>query len=60
MGGGAETAFAFKPTIQLSPDSILNAAPPELRRSIARELQMVRMLQERPVVLMSPYNVTER
>ncbi|HET6251113.1 MAG TPA: signal peptide peptidase SppA [Tepidisphaeraceae bacterium] len=57
MGGGPEAAFAFKPTIQLSPDSILNAAPPDLRRSIARELQMVRMLQEHPVVLMSPFNV---
>jgi protease-4 len=60
MGGGAEAAYPFKPTIQISPDSVLNAVSPELRQTIARELQMVRMLQERPVVLMSPYNVTIR
>jgi protease-4 len=57
-GNGADAALAFKPTIQISPDSILNMASPELRRSIARELQMVRILQDRPVVLMSPYDVT--
>ena len=57
-GNGAETAFAFKPTIQISPDSMLSAMAPELRHRIARELQMVKILQDHPVVLMSPYEVT--
>jgi ClpP class serine protease len=57
-GGGPEAANVFKPTIQINPDSILNAAPPQMRRTVARELQMLKMLQERPVVLMAPYTVT--
>ena len=59
-GNTAEAAFAFQPKIQISPDSILNVASPELRRSIlARvEFQMLKILQDRPVVLMSPYEVT--
>ena len=59
-GGGPDAAMAFKPKIQISPDSILNAAPPQVRRSIAHELQMLKILQDHPVVLMSPYSVTIR
>jgi protease IV len=58
MGGGADAAFQFKPTIQISPDSILGTVSPDLRRAMAREFQMLRILQQRPVVLMAPYSVT--
>jgi protease-4 len=58
MGGGAEAAFNFKPTVQISPDSILAAVSPRLRKTMARELQMLKILQDHPVVLMTPYNVT--
>ncbi len=60
MGGGPEAAFAFKPTIQISPDSVLNAVAPAMRKSLGRELQMLQILQQRPVVLMTPYSVTIR
>jgi protease-4 len=57
MGGGADAAFLFKPTVQISPDSLLGAASPSLRRAMAREIQMMQVLQQRPVVLLAPYQV---
>ncbi|MDB5332617.1 MAG: Signal peptide peptidase SppA [Phycisphaerales bacterium] len=57
-GGGPDAAFAFQPKIELKADAILGAVSPSLRKAMARELRMLQILQERPVVLMSPYNVT--
>jgi protease-4 len=57
-GGGPEAAFAFQPKIELKADAILGAVSPSLRKAMARELRILQILQERPVVLMSPYNVT--
>ena len=59
MGNGAETAFPFKPTVQINADSILAAAlSPAMRKSMARELALLQVLRDRPVVLMAPYSVT--
>ena len=59
MGNGADAAFAFKPTVQINPDSILVAAlSPAMRKSMARQMQLLQVLRDCPVVLMAPYSVT--
>lgn len=58
MGGGAEAAFNFKPSIQLSPEAALRFAPPALQANLSREMQMLRILQKRPVMLLAPFTVT--
>jgi protease IV len=58
MGQQPQAAFAFKPKIELSPDSILNVLPPSARELLMRQLQTVRLIEQRPVVLVSPYVVT--
>jgi hypothetical protein len=45
----------FAPKITLSPDSIIRALPPALRSALGQELQFLTLLQQRPVVLASPY-----
>jgi protease-4 len=59
-GDGGETSFPFKPNVSVtvSADSVLRALAPSARALIARHVQAARLLQERPVVLMSPYVVT--
>ena len=59
-GGGEETAFPFKPNVNvtISPDSVLRALAPSARKLIARHVQAALLLQDRPVMLMSPYVVT--
>ncbi len=56
-GAGADTAMPFTPKITISPDSILRALPASTKQLITQQLQMVQLMQERPVVLMSPYVV---
>jgi protease-4 len=58
MGQQPQAAFAFKPKIELSPDSILNLLPVSARALLMRQLQTVRLIEQRPVVLVSPYVVT--
>jgi len=64
FGGGSEsdTAFPFKPHVQVNigAESFLGALSPELRDSLSQQLQMLQLLQERPVVLMSPFVVKTR
>jgi protease-4 len=50
----------IRPTIEIGPDSILKLAPPALRKALARELQMAQLLQQHPVILVTPYTVTLR
>jgi protease-4 len=56
-GGGSDedSAMPFAPKITLSPDSIIRALPPALRSALGQELQFLTLLQQRPVVLASPY-----
>ncbi|MBC8109081.1 MAG: signal peptide peptidase SppA [Anaerolineae bacterium] len=64
FGGSSESdaAFTFKPTmnINVGADSVLNALAPDLRRSLTQQVQMLQLLQQRPVVLMSPFIVKSR
>lgn len=60
MGGGQDVAFPFKPKVQIGPDSFLGAAPAQMRKSLAHDMQLFQILNDRPVVLMAPYNVSIR
>lgn len=59
-GSSPDAAFAFKPKVQLSSDSILKALPAATRKVLAQQLQTLQLLQERPVILASPFIVTVR
>jgi protease-4 len=57
-GNDDETAFPFRPKITISPDSVLNILAPAQRKLLLQQVQAARILQKRPVMLMSPYVVT--
>jgi hypothetical protein len=44
--------------VTIGPDSALLALPPSARKLVAQQIRMIRLLEQRPVVLMSPYTVT--
>jgi ClpP class serine protease len=60
LGGGGETAMPFRPSVNvtISPDSVLHALAPSARKLIEQHVHAARLLQDRPVMLMSPYVVT--
>ena len=60
FSGGSEedSAMPFRPKITLAPDSVFNALPPSMRRLLAQQLQVLQLLQHRPVMLVSPYLIT--
>jgi len=57
-GGDLDAAMPFRPKIEISADSILNLAPPAMRRLIAQQLQMAELLQRRPILLAAPFVIT--
>ena len=50
-----DSAMPFAPKITLGADSVIRALPPALRCAVGQELQLITLLQQRPVVLASPY-----
>jgi protease IV len=50
-----EATFPFRPQVTLSPDSILQLLPQDMRRSFGQQLQAFELLQQHPVLLVSPY-----
>lgn len=46
--------------IHLSPDSVLRLLPPSVRAQVAQLVRLGLLLQDRPVVLMSPYTIITR
>ena len=56
-GNGADAAMPFKPKIEVN-DPIFQAMSPILKKGLGRELQMMMLLQDRPVVLVAPFEVT--
>jgi protease-4 len=57
---GLSTASPIRPSMQISETSILKAMPKELRSMVGEQLEILRLLQERPVVLAAPFAVRER
>jgi protease-4 len=56
-GRDPEAAMKLRPRLTLSPDSALLALPPQVKQIVSQQLQMARLLQSRPVVLMAPFAV---
>ncbi len=54
-GRGADAKLPFTPRIEISADSILRSLPLDLRESLGQQLNLMSILQDRPVALMSPY-----
>jgi protease-4 len=52
-----ETITHIRPSVTISPDSALLALPPSARKLITQQLQFMQLLQQRPVVLVSPFVV---
>jgi protease-4 len=60
FGGGSDAKFPIRQQMSLAEDSILRALAPATRKLIGEEIQMIQLLQDRPVMLVSPYRVTVR
>lgn len=60
LGGGTEARLPFKPSITVSPDSILFQIAPGLRKAVLQQAQMMKLLEKRAVVLMAPFTLTIR
>jgi protease-4 len=50
-----DSKMPFAPRITISPDSIVRALPPAVRGALGQELQLLSLLQQRPVILATPY-----
>ena len=50
----------LQPTVRISEDSVLRLLAPSARKSLLRQVQFMQVLQDRPVVLVSPYVITVR
>jgi protease-4 len=55
---GSDTRLPYKAKIQISVDSPLLAMPPSVRHLLGQQLQMMQLLDKRPVMLINPYVVT--
>ena len=61
FGGGADgpdAVLPFTPKIQISFDSVLRAMPASMRHLVGQQLQMIELLQHRPVLLAAPFVIT--
>ena len=56
-GNGADAAMSFRPKIQVN-DPLLQGLAPIFAKGLGRQLQMLQLLQDRPVVLVAPFEVT--
>jgi protease-4 len=59
-GNGLSTAAPIQPKVEISDTSILRAMPQALRSMVGEELQILQLLQDRPVVLVAPFAVREK
>jgi protease-4 len=57
-----ETATPLRPDVNLNitiaPDSILRVMPPTARKALMQQVEMLHLLEQRPVVLVAPFTVT--
>jgi protease-4 len=58
--GAFDVRVLPRPTVQVGETSLLRALDASTRRSLTQHLDMLRLLQDRPVVLVSPFTVTVR
>ncbi len=53
-----DASTPLRPTLTISPDSALHALPASARQQVSQQIQMMRLMEKRPVLLVSPYVVT--
>lgn len=51
-------AMPFRPSITIGPESILRSLSPSTARLLRQQMQVLQLLQNRPVMLVSPYVIT--
>lgn len=54
-GDGPEARMPFRPQVTIAPDSILRTLSPRQARLLRTQLQTIQLMQQRPVMLVSPY-----
>lgn len=59
-GGDVDAKMPFAPKTSLATDSLLHALSPRTSGVLMQQLQMLQLLQKRPVMLVSPYVITVR
>ncbi len=59
-GNGAAVSSSIHPKIAISEDSVLKAMPREVVSMVGQQLEILQLLQERPVVLAAPFAVREK
>lgn len=52
-----DAAMPFHPTVKIAEDSVLRVMPQSLRTMVGTQLQMLQLLQQRPVILAAPFVV---
>lgn len=59
-GAEAQAAAARGVTVNLSvgPEALVHQLPPAIRKAVLQQAAMVKMLERRPVALMTPYTIT--
>ena len=60
MGGDTEAAMPFRPQVKLSSDSLLGVLDRGTKKAISQQLQALQLLQQHPVLLVSPYVISVR
>ena len=56
--GGSAAGAGVLPKVQLSADSLLQSLPANLRTSLGQQIDLMHVLEHRPVALMSPFVLT--
>lgn len=56
-GSAEEAAMPIQPKVEISDLSLLKLLPPRLRSMIGEQLQMLQLLQDRPVILAAPFTL---
>jgi protease IV len=58
--GGADTQAPVRPQVTINADSMLHILPPSMRRMLGQQVMIMEMMEQRPVMLISPYIITVR
>lgn len=56
----ADAASIVRPMVQVKDDSIMRLLPRNVREQLVKQIQFMELLEQRPVVLMSPFSLQTR
>lgn len=58
FGGGPDARTPIQPKIQISADSLIGVLSPSARHLLGEQLQAIRLMQDHPVLLITPFMVS--